>query len=171
MIVAGHRASGSLDGGIDGSPGKAGLWAPGMIDLAPVLTVLCDQERERVQKRDQGRDSGLSGVAFYVVLQPLAVKADVAVLVCLAVHELLSNACIHAFPAGTVGHVGVHLWRTYQPSPRAYLLVADDGCGFGAEPPSTAGSGLALARCFLELADAQLAREPGRGTIWRIGLP
>ncbi len=135
-----------------------------------MLAALCDEEQERVQERDQGRDPALSGVAFYVSLQPLAVEAGVAVLVCLAVSELLSNACTHAFAAGTFGHVGVHLWRTHHPSPRAYLLVADDGGGFSAELPATDGSGLALARCFLDLVGAQLAREPGRGTIWRVGL-
>ncbi len=88
-----------------------------------------------------------------------------------AAHELLRNALTHAFPAGTGGHVGVHLWHTQQAKPRAYLLIADDGCGFGDEPITTADCGLTLARNFLDAVGAQLEREPGRGTVWRIGLP
>ena len=136
---------------------------PGVLDLAPVLAALCDQEKARVPATAE--------VALYVVLRSLAVEAGVAMLMCFAVQELLRNALTHAFPAGTVGHVGVHLWRTHQARPRAHLLIADDGCGFGAEPPATADSGLALTRCFLDAVGAQLAREPGRDTVWRIGLP
>lgn len=108
---------------------------------------------------------------LYAVLQPLAVSAGVAVLVCLAAHELLRNALTHAYPGGAGGRIGVHLWHTQQARPRAYLLIADDGCGFSAESAATADCGLALAHHFLDAVGARLAREPGRGTIWRIGLP
>lgn len=136
---------------------------PGVVDLARVLAALCEDEKAAVPTSTK--------IALYIALQPLAVKAGVAVLVCLAAHELLRNALTHAFPTDTGGHVGVHLWHTQQARPRAYLLIADDGCGFGAEPPATADCGLTLARRFLDTVGAQLTREPGRGTVWRIGLP
>lgn len=141
----------------------AGQGTPEVVDLARVLAALCEHERAAVPTSAE--------MALYVVLQPLAVRAGVAVLVCLAAHELLRNALTHAFPAGTGGHVGVHLWHTQQAKPRAYLLIADDGCSFGDEPTTTADCGLTLARNFLDAVGAQLEREPGRGTVWRIGLP
>jgi len=160
---SGHRTFGALDGSTDGNLGMAGQGLPGVVDLARVLAALCEDERATVPTSAE--------MALYVVLQPFAVRAGVAVLVCLAAHELLRNALTHAFPTGTGGRVGIHLWRTHQAGPRAYLLIADDGCGFGTEPPATADSGLTLARHFLDTVGAQLVREPGRGTIWRIGLP
>ena len=110
-------------------------------------------------------------VAFYVVLQPFVVRAEIATLICLAAHELLRNTLVHAFPAGAGGHVGVHLWKTFKAEPRAYLVITDDGVGFGDEPPVTAECGLALARRYLGAAGAQLMREPGSGTLWRVSLP
>lgn len=134
-----------------------------MVDLAKLLAALCEYERKRVLASVE--------IALYVALQPMMVRIDVAALVFLAVYELLRNAFTHAFPAGAGGHVGVHLWRPQHATVRAYLLIADDGCGFGVEPPATADSGLPRARRFLDTVGAQLTREPGSGTMWRVSLP
>ena len=98
-------------------------------------------------------------------------RIGVAALVFLVAGELLRNALIHAFPAGTGGDVGVHLWQTQQATPRAYMLIADYGCDFSAEPPTTADCELPRARRFLDTVGAQLTRESGNGTLWRVSLP
>ena len=162
-VESGICTSGSAVFGAENGLGMAGQEAPETVDLADMVAALCEYERKRIPT--------WVDISLYVALQPLIVRIEVAALVFLATHELLRNAFTHAFPAGTGGNVGVHLWQTQRATLCAYLLIADDGCGFGAEPPATAASGLPRARRFLDTAGAQLTREPGNGTLWRVGLP
>ena len=145
----------------------AHVLAPGSgrtIDLARYLRALCDFERLAV--------GGAPDVALYANLQPMRVRAETAALLGLAFRELLCNALEHAFPLGGMGHVGIHLWPTSSlPGVRACLLVADDGRGFGAEPPAASECGIPLARHLVERCGGALTREPGgKGTVWRVTL-
>lgn len=137
--------------------------AHGFVDFAPLLAAVCDAEAQALPRP--------AGMDFSVNAYPVAVEAGLAALLCLAMHELVRNALLHAFPAAQRGAVGVHLWPTSGGAPRAWILIADSGCGFADEPPRSAGSGLVLARQFVEKAGGSLLREEGAGTVWRIGLP
>jgi two-component sensor histidine kinase len=139
----------------------AGEW----LDLASCVRALCDAERLAVPDA--------AGVVLYVDLRPVRVRAETAIVVGLAFCELLRNALAHAFPPGGTGHVGIHLWPTIGlPGVRACLLVADDGRGFGDEPPATAERGISLARQLVVRCSGALVREfGGRGTVWRATLP
>ncbi|MBV9749354.1 MAG: sensor histidine kinase, partial [Acetobacteraceae bacterium] len=129
------------------------------------LRALCDAERQAVL--------GAASVALYTDLRPVRVRAEAAALIGFAFAELLRNALAHAFPRDGRGHVGVHLWPiSGLPSLRAFLLVADDGQGFGDEPPVTSERGIPLARHLVERCGGTLKREPDRhGTVWRIAVP
>ena len=61
-------------------------------------------------------------------IQPVAALIDVAVPFGLLFHELVSNAFLHAFPAGERGEVKVDLARTADGD--VELQVRDDGVGF-----------------------------------------
>lgn len=114
----------------------------------------------------------MTGTTVYADLQPVVVPVEVAALVGLAFGELLRNALIHAFPQDGAGHVGVHLWPVaVLPGVQAFLLIADDGQGFGDEPSALSDSGIPLARRLVERCGGTLTREPGPGTIWRVMLP
>lgn len=136
--------------------------APGRVDFAPILTAVCAALTATPRQ---------AGLDLAVTAHPVVVGAGQAALLCLAVHELVRNALVHAFPTGQRAALGVHLWPTGGNAPRGYLLIADSGRGFAAEPPASAGSGLVLARRFVEGVGGSLVREPGFGTVWRIGLP
>jgi two-component sensor histidine kinase len=138
--------------------------ADGHLNLASYLRALCDIEQRTLP--------AAVGVAVYADLKPVAARAETAVLIGLAFRELLRNALVHAYAPGDAGHVGVHLWRVRTlPHVRAFLLVADGGRGFADEPPATANRGIPLARQLVQRCGGALARELGRGTIWRIALP
>lgn len=113
-----------------------------------------------------------SGAAVYAELRPMVVRAEVAALVGLAFCKLLRNALTHAFPCGSSGRIGIHLWPVSTlPGARAFLLIADDGQGFSNEPPATSSSGIPVARHCVERCGGTLTREPGSGTVWRVRLP
>lgn len=136
-----------------------------VVDLARVLHAL---------RSDKHYDAlaAEAGVAVYAGLRPVVVKAEIAALVGLAFCKLFHNALVHAFPCHSTGHVGVHLWLVAAlPGVRAYLLIADDGQGFGDELPATSRSGLPIARRCIEQCGGTLTREAGSGTVWRIMLP
>ncbi len=135
------------------------------IDLAVCLRTLCDAERSA--------SPAAAGVALYTDLRSLTATPETAAFVGLAFCELLRNALAHAFPPGGTGHVGIHLWPAIGlPGVRACLLVADDGRGFGAEPPAAAGRGIPLARHLVERCGGALMRASGGpGTVWRATLP
>jgi len=142
--------------------------APGSgrtIGLARYLRALCDFERLAV--------TGAANVVLYAGLRPMRVRVETAVLVGLAFRELLCNALEHAFPLDDTGHVGIHLWPTSGlPGVCACLVVADDGRGFGAEPPAASERGIPLARHLVERCGGALTREPGGlGTVWHATLP
>lgn len=132
------------------------------IGLAGCLHALCDAERAA---------ASAAGMNLYADLRPLTVLPEAAAFIGLAFCGLLRNAIEHAFPFNGTGHVGIHLWPTcWLPGVRAYLLVADDGQGFGAEPLPSSERGIPLARHLVQRGGA-LMREPGRsGTVWRAAL-
>ena len=135
----------------------------GQLDLASYLRTLCDIEQRALPA---------ASVAVYADLRPVAARAGIAVLIGLVFRELLRNAFLHAYSPGDTGQVGVHLWPVSTlPDVRAFLLVADGGRGFADEPPATADRGIPLARQLVQRCGGALAREPGRGTIWRVALP
>ena len=137
--------------------------ADGQLNLASYLRTLCDIEQRALP--------AAARVNVYADLRPVAARAGTAVLIGLAFRELLRNALVHAYPPGDAGHVGVHLWLVSTlPRVRAFLLVADGGRGFADEPTATADRGIPLARQLVQRCGGTLAREPGRGTIWRIAL-
>lgn len=135
------------------------------IDLARCLRALRTAELSAIP-------SAMPGATVYADLQPLIVRAEAVVLIGLAFCELLRNALTHAFPCSGTGRIGVHLWPVGTlPGVRAFVLVADDGQGFGDEPLATSDRGIPLARHLVERCGARLTREPGPGTVWRIALP
>ena len=152
--------------------------APGGLH-APVLTLhsskVVDLARILNALRSDEHYASLvlaSGAAVYADLRPVVVKAEVAAWVGLAFCKLFRNALTHAFPCGSTGHIGVHLWPvTTLSGMRAFLLIADDGQGFGDEPPATSDSGIPVAQHCVERCGGTLTRIPASGTVWRIALP
>lgn len=139
--------------------------AGGAVDLAGCLRALCEAERLAAPAS--------AGVALHADLRPVRARVGTAARIGLAFCELLRNALDHAFAPGGMGHVGVHLWSPCGlPGVRACLLVADDGRGFGAEPPAAAGRGIALARRLVGRCGGALTRDSGgTGTVWCATLP
>jgi len=101
-------------------------------------------------------------------VEDIPVPFDTAIPCGLIMHELLSNALRHAFPAGHKGRVWLILRA--QPSGRIELTVCDDGRGFS-ESAASAGTrslGLRLVDLLAEQIDAAVERSSQPGTLCRL---
>ena len=107
--------------------------------------------------------------AIRLTVEPQGVdlSPEVAVPCGLIVHELVSNALKHAFPAGQPGAVAVSLVRE---GDRLTLTVGDTGVGLPATVTlATASSlGFRLVRALAEQLDGTLAVDVGGGTRVRL---
>jgi anti-sigma regulatory factor (Ser/Thr protein kinase) len=113
------------------------------------------------------REASLDGSRIHVsaTLRSVVLDGRAAIPLGFVFVELVSNAVLHAFPDGRTGAIGIHLWRTEAKSALAYIIVADNGCGF---PLGRRGRGIELAHRMAGRAGCKLVREPGRGTVWRL---
>ena len=104
-------------------------------------------------------------------VEDIAVSFDTAIPCGLILHELLSNALRHAFPAGHKGRVWLILRA--QPGGRIELTVSDDGRGFSetAAGAGTRSLGLRLVDLLGEQIDAVVERSSQAGTLCRLLFP
>jgi two-component system sensor kinase len=101
-------------------------------------------------------------------VEDISVPFDTAMPCGLIMHELLSNALRHAFPAGQKGRVWLILRA--QPGGQIELTVCDDGRGFS-ESAASAGTrslGLRLVDLLAEQIDAAVERSSQAGTLCRL---
>jgi PAS domain S-box-containing protein len=101
-------------------------------------------------------------------VEDIPVPFDTAIPCGLIMHELLSNALRHAFPAGQKGRVWLILRA--QTGGRIELTVCDDGRGFseGAAFAGTRSLGLRLVDLLAEQIDAAVERSSQAGTLCRL---
>jgi hypothetical protein len=113
------------------------------------------------------RETSLDGSRIHVsaTLRSVVLDGRAAIPLGFVFVELVSNAVLHAFADERTGAIGIHLWRTEAKPALAYIIVADNGCGF---PLEGRGRGIELAHRMAGRAGCQLVREPGRGTVWRL---
>ncbi len=93
------------------------------------------------------------------VEENLVLGMNSAILCGMLVHELVSNALLHSFPAGRAGQISVEMeeWQNR----RFCLTVADDGIGFpdGFDLNSSSSMGLMLVQLFARQLEAHLELE------------
>lgn len=134
------------------------------MDLAPLLQAICAEARVL---SEPGTELGAWSEAVLV-------ERGAAVLLCLALRELIGIAVQQARVPGEAGHVGVHLWSTGAQagsgSPHAYMLVACGGPRFKDELANSHANCLSTIQRYVEAAGGVLVEEPGPGGLWRISL-
>ena len=81
-----------------------------------------------------------SRLALHFELEPLSLPLDQAMPCSLILHELVTNAIRHAFPAEARGTLRISLTRTADRT--ACLTVGDDGVGLAGPLPSKPDGGL-----------------------------
>jgi two-component sensor histidine kinase len=110
-------------------------------------------------------------VALTITAEAVWVRAETAIPCGLILHELLTNALKHAFPAGRPGAIAVTLRA--EPVGTWVLHVRDDGVGFpaGLDFCQTDSLGLQLVCLLTEQLRGTLEMTSGPGTRWRLTLP
>jgi two-component sensor histidine kinase len=142
---------------------------------------LCDDDAADLRELTQRVCAETAAVDQVADLVTVVVSADAvqaAPGVCrayaLLLHELVSNALHHAYPAGGRGEVRVTLRRQ---APGVALEVADDGVGMGGEPGECAqlehkGLGLHIVRGIAEHElGGRLDLSSEKGTTARVEFP
>lgn len=117
---------------------------------------------------------GSDRLAVSVALEPVEIAGERLAVLGMIVHELVTNACKHAFPERQPGRLEVRLERVGQA--QAALTVWDDGVGMPAVAKDGGGHGLQLLATFVqqlqgELHIAPLSQCPPGGTKVRITFP
>jgi PAS domain S-box-containing protein len=111
-----------------------------------------------------------AAISLEMVLEELVLTVDQALACGLIIHELVSNAFKHAFPAGGNGHVSIAIKRV---GPLVELDVADSGGTLSAaqfaSPPTSLG--LQLVNTFVAQLNGTLTLVPGPGTLIRVTFP
>jgi hypothetical protein len=120
-------------------------------DLADLLARLCER----------WNDESRAYILFYKTLPPTQMDRSRAVLLTMAIAELLQGGLSSR---NGERRVGIHLWTNDCRAGRATLLIADDGEETQSEPRTPA---VVEARRFIECAGAKLDFEKGRGVVWR----
>lgn len=120
-------------------------------DLADLLAHLCDR----------WNDEGRAHIIFYKGLSPTWMDRSRAILLTMAVAELLQGGL--SLRNGE-RRVGIHLWTNDCWTGRATLLIADDGEETQLEPCTPS---VIEARRFIESAGGKLDFEKTRGALWR----
>jgi len=102
---------------------------------------------------------------------PVLVPLATAVPLSLIVHELLTNAVQHGFPAGGEGQVAISLRHKRDHS--LCLAVRDNGVGLpeGATLDAQRKAGLTIVKSLTRQLGATLALEGGGGTAVRVTMP
>lgn len=113
-------------------------------------------------------------LAVSVAVEPVEIAGERLAVLGMIVHELVTNACKHAFPERQPGRLEVRLERLGQA--QAALTVGDDGVGMPAAARDGGGHGLQLLATFVQqlqgdLHIAPLSQHPPRGTKVRITFP
>jgi len=93
------------------------------------------------------------------VEENLVLGMNSAILCGMLIHELVSNALLHAFPGGRAGEISVQMEEW--PTRRYRLTVGDDGVGFpvGFDLDSSTSMGLMLVGLFVRQLEANLELE------------
>ena len=140
---------------------------PARIDFADYLRQLCD---------GLVRSTNPTGARLTLRAEPWTVDVDQATPLALIASELVSNALLHAFPAGHPGMVAVELLPDAE---GMRLTVRDDGVGLPPGVPGpqrkTGGLGLVLVQALSQQASAALTIDRGtaerRGTTFTLTIP
>ncbi len=102
-------------------------------------------------------------------IEALALSAAMAAPLALLIHELASNALLHAFPAERSGRVVIDARRC---EAGMRLVIQDDGIGLEAAPPNPAGFGRTLVEMVVRQLRGTIAwSDAGPGTRIAITLP
>jgi len=118
------------------------------------------------QAQREGKALRFALIGPEVILAPQQASAIAA-----AIHELLRNACEHAFPPGSSGTITVQLERTEK---SLRLSVADDGRGFDPHRWDRASLGLTIVRNLVEQdlrGKVEIWSEKGCGTTVLLEFP
>ncbi len=118
------------------------------------------------QAQSEGKALRFALIGPEVILAPQQASAIAA-----AIHELLRNACEHAFPPGSSGTITVQLERTEK---SLRLSVADDGRGFDPHRWDRASLGLTIVRNLVEQdlrGKVEIWSEKGCGTTVLLEFP
>jgi len=108
-------------------------------------------------------------IAVVVSATPVRAGPDLCRAFALILHELVSNALLHAYPGRRRGEVRVALRRTGQ---GAALEVADDGVGLGGVSADRMGMGLSIVAAIAENElRGKLEFDAERGTTVRLEFP
>jgi two-component sensor histidine kinase len=103
-------------------------------------------------------------------LDEVNVPEKVRIPLAMIVHELVTNAVLHAFPPPRTGRVVVSLARMEPPQEGIELRVLDDGVGHASAPRP--GLGLQLVALWVEQLGGSLHVERGEhGTDVRVRVP
>ncbi len=132
-----------------------------VIDLGAYLRSLCD-------KMADVTDLASRAIELSVDTEPLSMPLDRAVLVAVALNELVANAAEHAFPDNRPGRIAVRLMSKGDGTGCPVVTVTDDGCGLNGPQPGSAGLG--FVKRLIHQAGGVLAQDEGNGTRWHIKL-
>lgn len=108
---------------------------------------------------------------FLVIGPPIPLSPSQASALAPALHELLRNACEHAFDPGDEGTITVHIRRE---SDKVYVTVADDGKGFDLTALNGSSLGLTIVRNLIGQdlrGGTEIQTAVGKGTQVRIWFP
>ncbi len=118
------------------------------------------------QAKEEGKDIRYAVIGPEVLLNPQQASAVAAV-----VHEVLRNACNHAFQAGEEGTVTI----TLEPKEGwLWVEVADNGCGFALSQWNGQTLGLTIVHNLVKQdlrGDLHIHSQVGHGTVVRFGFP
>jgi len=134
----------------------------GDVDMGIYLNSLCN-------KIALVSDLSVRGITLNANTERLMMPIDRAVKLGVAVNELVTNAVKHAFSQKQTGRITVRLIaKGGDEFGFPVLSVADNGCGFSGLRPGSLG--MTFVEELTRQAGGVLAREPGKGTSWRIQL-
>lgn len=129
------------------------------IDFGNYLASLCESLKDFYEK-------GEFEITLICEVEHLEVSLDLVTALGIIVTEAVSNAYLHAFPAG-IGTIHVILTTGEE---RGILTISDDGVGFVKNEPSKR-HGVGLIKRLMEQAKGTAELTSDRGTIWTLVFP
>lgn len=108
-------------------------------------------------------------VSIDIKTEGLLLGVDSAVPLGLIINELVTNALLHAFPAGADGRLFVDL--AAEDNDWYILTIRDNGIGFSGLPEKGDTMGLTMVNLLVDQIGGTLTRENGNGTCFKLRFP